>query len=332
MTRPPTRSQARHWHGRSVTVTAKSLCNLNVRVCSESLGAQTTVAGAAARRLPRPDPTPRKSPPGQSNSEYRPVGEAEPPPTRFFRDPGKFPPSVRQYPRASTASPSRRAFSRNDCARSSFCTKRLQQFKKCNPQQQNHNLRFWRCRNLIIRKRPPSVLLKSDVRSPSTSQSEMSSRALLPQDDFSSLGLAATSENACSQVLDGDYWFTPSQHPKGGDSLKGEPTFEDGESYRPANFIPDEVYELIRNWELTYYKQQEVAHSVDSMETDTNSRDSVFEPLRPMLGSAPPPKRFYRTFWRSLTRRAVQCEKESTFGRIAMSSSDASEESSSGTD
>ncbi len=102
----------------------------------------------------------------------------------------------------------------------------------------------------------------------------------------------------------------------------------DEEIYRPVNFIPDEVYELIRNWERAYHTQQESAHAVDSMETESSltgaqASESVYEPMRCVPVSEPPPKRFFRTFWRSVTRRIVELEKKSTLGRSAMSSSDA---------
>ena len=162
------------------------------------------------------------------------------------------------------------------------------------------------------------------------------SRALLAQDDFSCLGLAA-GQDADSQPLelyDGcNHGFPSVERAESGDSLKSESCCEADELYRPVNFIPDEVYELIRNWELAYQKQQESNQAIDSMDTDTafsdsRSSESIVEPMR-CMSVLQPPKRFYRTFWRSVTRRIVQREKENAFSRAAMARSDASHDGSS---
>ncbi len=158
------------------------------------------------------------------------------------------------------------------------------------------------------------------------------SRVLLAQDDFSCLGLAA-GQDADSQPLefyDGLHTFV--ERAESGDSLKSESGCEADELYRPVNFIPDEVYEMIRNWERAYQKQQETTQAIDSMDTeafnDSRSSESIFEPMRCM--SVPqPPKRFFRTFWRSATRRILRLEKEAALHRAAMSSSDASDDCSS---
>ena len=134
------------------------------------------------------------------------------------------------------------------------------------------------------------------------------------QDDFSRLGLAAgqVSDNQPLNYHNGLKPVKPDA-----DSLKSETTCEADETYRPVNFIPDEVYVLIRNRELSGCKQHESAQVVGSMETESFAiplpSESVFEPMRCMLESPHPPKRFYRTFWRSLTRRMVQRKKERVF-------------------
>jgi hypothetical protein len=152
----------------------------------------------------------------------------------------------------------------------------------------------------------------------------MAARTLLPQEDFSALALAVSSFNAYSQMLDDDsYSFMPVERAGSGDSQKGAMDNEEGEIYQAVNFIPAEVYELIRTWELSYYKRQEILDSMDT-ESFPNAAESVFEPTRCMLGPMAPPKRFYRTFWRALTLRAVQRGKEIAFDRAGMSSSDAS--------
>jgi hypothetical protein len=72
--------------------------------------------------------------------------------------------------------------------------------------------------------------------------------------------------------------------------------------YVPVNFIPDEVFAFLAAWDASK------TSSPDGMELDTASiptSQSVFEPTR-RLNDFAPPKRFYRTFWRSMARRVVE--------------------------
>uniref|UniRef100_A0A7S0MKX0 Uncharacterized protein n=1 Tax=Cryptomonas curvata TaxID=233186 RepID=A0A7S0MKX0_9CRYP len=160
----------------------------------------------------------------------------------------------------------------------------------------------------------------------------MSTQTLLAQDDFSCLELA-TCPDAESQSLDYYAGLTTVERAGSGDSSKSESACGADEIYLPVNFIPDEVYELIRNWELAYLQQHEPIQANDFMDTesstDPRSSESIFEPMRLMSVSEPPPKRFFRTFWRSVTRRILRLEKQSALNRAAMSSSDASDEGSS---
>ncbi len=141
---------------------------------------------------------------------------------------------------------------------------------------------------------------------------------MLAQDDFSCLGLAA-GQDAGSQPLDEYDGFATVEGAENGSSLKSA---EANEVYHPVNFIPTEVYELIRNWELAYLKKQDSIQAFDSM--DAVSSESIFEPMRSMSVSNAPPKRFFRTFWRSVTRRIIQLEKKLALNRAVMSSSDGS--------
>jgi hypothetical protein len=154
----------------------------------------------------------------------------------------------------------------------------------------------------------------------------MSSR-MLTQDDFSCLGLAA-GQDAGSQPLDDYAGFATVEGAENGGSLKSDPVREANEVYHPVNFIPKEVYELIQNWELAYLKKQESIQAFDSMETESSSdfvsSESIFEPTRFMSVSQAPPKRFYRSFWRSVTRRIIQLEKEFALNRAVMSRSNCS--------
>ena len=100
-------------------------------------------------------------------------------------------------------------------------------------------------------------------------------------------------------------------------SLVSEPNVCSGEDdYVPVNFIPDEVREMIRAWELAQQERLEHEEAPDAMSTEdvqvTQDHTSlqVLEPIR-YITDAAPPKRFYRTFWRSVTRRALECDRES---------------------
>ena len=137
---------------------------------------------------------------------------------------------------------------------------------------------------------------------------------MFAQDDFSCLDLAAR-QDAERQTIDDYEGFTSIERGGSVDSLKSEPACEAIKMHRPVNIIPDEVYELIRNWERAYRNQQESAHAAGSMETESSSTgaqasESVYEPMRCVSVSEPPPKRFFRTFWRSVTRRILQLNEK----------------------
>jgi hypothetical protein len=93
----------------------------------------------------------------------------------------------------------------------------------------------------------------------------------------------------------------------------------------PGFSIPNELQALFRMWELSYLKQRKATKTVGSTQTEslTNFRFSesvyMYEPTHFTFESAPPPKRFPRTFWRSLTLRVVRLEKKKALHRAAMS-------------
>ena len=69
-------------------------------------------------------------------------------------------------------------------------------------------------------------------------------------------------------------------------------------------------------WELTVLERQDWMDVSDCMSTSALAKSihdfsfEVFEPAR-LCALAAPPKRFYRTFWRSITRRLLECKKKS---------------------
>ena len=147
---------------------------------------------------------------------------------------------------------------------------------------------------------------------------------MLAQGDFSCLELAA-GQDADGHTLDDYDGITTIKCAGSGDSLSSEPVCEANNIYLPVNFIPEEVYELIRKLELARTKQPESIQAHDSMDTesssDPRSSEDIFEPMRRMSVSNAPPKLFYRTFWRSVTRRLLQHEKEFARSRALISSS-----------
>jgi hypothetical protein len=74
------------------------------------------------------------------------------------------------------------------------------------------------------------------------------------------------------------------------------------EKYVPVNFIDAEIYALIERWESC--AKDEPAAKL-TMPIDLKSEDRTYEPIR-QLPNAAAPKRFYRTFWRSICRRLVE--------------------------
>ncbi len=145
-------------------------------------------------------------------------------------------------------------------------------------------------------------------------------RTIHAQADFSSLGLDA-GQDVDSQQANNFHQFTTVERTESGNSIKSESECDDDRIFQPVNFISNEVYDFIRNWELSYLRRQERAQSVDSMHiigmaafTDPQSSESInYEPMRSMSTAAPPPKRFHRTVWRSLTRRVIERQKAGAF-------------------
>ncbi len=78
--------------------------------------------------------------------------------------------------------------------------------------------------------------------------------------------------------------------------------------YVPVNFIPAEVCAFLAEWEGSYFAKM---GSLDHMELELASvpaSQNVLEPVR-CLSDLAPPKRFYRTFWRSVTRRILEISR-----------------------
>jgi hypothetical protein len=75
--------------------------------------------------------------------------------------------------------------------------------------------------------------------------------------------------------------------------------------YVSVNFIPDEVFSFIAEWETSTSTAPTPPACVNLDNVLFPVSTSVFEPPR-RLNDFAPPKRFYRTFWRSVSRRILQ--------------------------
>jgi hypothetical protein len=77
--------------------------------------------------------------------------------------------------------------------------------------------------------------------------------------------------------------------------------------YVPENFIKDEVYAILAAFEKDPLQRASVTQENHTMDTAMEEAYVDFEPRRLLTDSAPP-KRFYRTFWRSAARRLLKYE------------------------
>ena len=86
-------------------------------------------------------------------------------------------------------------------------------------------------------------------------------------------------------------------------NLNGKNITEE-DHYIPVNYISEEVVAMIQVWELQRRDVMEVFCT-------------KLEQYAPLMSQKGPPKRYFRTFWRSIARRVLQCNQN---GAIAMTS------------
>ena len=80
--------------------------------------------------------------------------------------------------------------------------------------------------------------------------------------------------------------------------------------YVPINQISKEAMAIIAAWEAAWEADTSSTHGVQAVVEES---DDMYEPIRTMgisYDCSQPPKRFFRTFWRSLARRLVQVAKK----------------------
>ena len=131
---------------------------------------------------------------------------------------------------------------------------------------------------------------------------------VLAQNDFCSLTLSQESDDSKMDLL--HHFGTAPQS-----TARKEQKVCCDDSYVPVNFIPESVYSMIKAWELSELGKQDVGEVSDvtvinrmaSAGDELNSID--YEPIR-FLREVVPPKRFYRTFWRSITRKILESQRE----------------------
>ena len=108
------------------------------------------------------------------------------------------------------------------------------------------------------------------------------------QHDKSFVAFLKWQHDGCAQVLVGRQAFTADVNPN-------------PDVYAPVLDLSEEIF--FAAWETSALKR---VTSVDPMDLDLMQ---AFEPLRPMIDLTPP-KRFYRTFWRSAARWIMQHQKQ----------------------
>ena len=126
----------------------------------------------------------------------------------------------------------------------------------------------------------------------------------MAQNDFSSLALA----KQCEPDL------TTS------DLICKQSTCSGAGDYIPVNFIQDEVLMMLKAWETTQLSRLELQGASGSTSQDVSTAaqgdtaQEAYEPLR-YITDGTPPKRFFRTFWRSVARRALDRDREAIFAQ-----------------
>jgi hypothetical protein len=97
-------------------------------------------------------------------------------------------------------------------------------------------------------------------------------------------------------------------------SLKSDTVAEQQPSYTTVNYISNEARALITAYEDAVARRSQaltsIGGNVQCHELKFPSSTDTYEPERILVSPAPPPKRFFRTFWQSLTIRMLRLEKK----------------------
>ena len=88
-----------------------------------------------------------------------------------------------------------------------------------------------------------------------------------------------------------------------GESAKSEKAeTSDREEYVPVNYISPEVYALLAAAEASAARRAQNLHAASA---DICNIEADGQGLEPCLAAMAPPRRFYTTFWRSITLRLL---------------------------
>ena len=83
---------------------------------------------------------------------------------------------------------------------------------------------------------------------------------------------------------------------------------EEQSTYIPVNYISDEARAFILAYETAAARRGAAVGNVASHESIAPIATDMYEPER-ILASFAPPKRFFRTFWQSISIRLLRTEK-----------------------
>jgi hypothetical protein len=112
----------------------------------------------------------------------------------------------------------------------------------------------------------------------------------LDQDDFSALAVCSATDSTVAHR----------------EQLCGEMMEE---QYVPRNVLKPEVYALLQSWQANDKRILGLCEA--EMKAAPAAVSIDFDPTRLMHTAcpAPPPKRFYRRFWKSISRRVLENDK-----------------------
>ena len=80
----------------------------------------------------------------------------------------------------------------------------------------------------------------------------------------------------------------------------------DKQKYVPVNIIDEEVMMLISHWEDSVKKDAVRMDASDKPTLASPSGSNIYEPVKRFHSDMAVPRRFFRTFWRSLSKRYVR--------------------------
>ncbi len=104
--------------------------------------------------------------------------------------------------------------------------------------------------------------------------------------------------------------YEPASRSGSASSLKSEivPATEEQTAYIPVNFISEEARAFLLAYETAAARRAEIGN-VSGHEFSIPVATDMYEPER-ILACSAPPKRFFRTFWQSVSIRLLKLEEQ----------------------